>query len=256
MKILVTGHKGFIGSHMVRALKDHEVTTFEWDNDTSTWPSVKGLDWVIHIGAISSTVEQDVNKILRQNYEFSVWLFENCKQHNVNLQYSSSASVYGLISTFREDAILNPCNHYATSKMMFEEYAKKYTHGNIVQGFRYFNVYGPEGEERKGDQASPYAKFKKQAEETGRIKVFEGSEQFCRDCVHVSTIVDTHIKFLDINESGIWNVGTGKPTSFMDVAKSFNVPIDTIPMPDILKDSYQKYTCADLTKLNKTINMV
>ena len=256
MKILVTGHKGFIGSHMVRALKDHEVTTFEWDNDTSTWPSVKGLDWVIHIGAISSTVEQDVNKILRQNYEFSVWLFENCKQHNVNLQYSSSASVYGLISTFREDAILNPCNHYATSKMMFEEYAKKYTHGNIVQGFRYFNVYGPEGEERKGDQASPYAKFKKQAEETGRIKVFEGSEQFCRDFVHVSTIVDTHIKFLDINESGIWNVGTGKPTSFMDVAKSFNVPIDTIPMPDILKDSYQKYTCADLTKLNKTINMV
>ena len=256
MKILVTGHKGFIGSHMVRALKDHEVTTFEWDNDTSTWPSVKGLDWVIHIGAISSTVEQDVNKILRQNYEFSVWLFENCKQHNVNLQYSSSASVYGLISTFREDAILNPCNHYATSKMMFEEYAKKYTHGNIVQGFRYFNVYGPEGEEHKGDQASPYAKFKKQAEETGRIKVFEGSEQFCRDFVHVSTIVDTHIKFLDINESGIWNVGTGKPTSFMDVAKSFNVPIDTIPMPDILKDSYQKYTCADLTKLNKTINMV
>ena len=256
MKILVTGHKGFIGSHMVRALKDYEVTTFEWDNDTSTWPSVKGLDWVIHIGAISSTVEQDVNKILRQNYEFSVWLFENCKQHNVNLQYSSSASVYGLISTFREDAILNPCNHYATSKMMFEEYAKKYTHGNIVQGFRYFNVYGPEGEEHKGDQASPYAKFKKQAEETGRIKVFEGSEQFCRDFVHVSTIVDTHIKFLDINESGIWNVGTGKPTSFMDVAKSFNVPIDTIPMPDILKDSYQKYTCADLTKLNKTINMV
>ena len=190
MKILVTGHKGFIGSHMVRALKDYEVTTFEWDNDTSTWPSVKGLDWVIHIGAISSTVEQDVNKILRQNYEFSVWLFENCKQHNVNLQYSSSASVYGLISTFREDAILNPCNHYATSKMMFEEYAKKYTHGNIVQGFRYFNVYGPEGEEHKGDQASPYAKFKKQAEETGRIKVFEGSEQFCRDFVHVSTIVD------------------------------------------------------------------
>ena len=256
MKILVTGHKGFIGSHMVRALKDHEVTTFEWDNDTSTWPSVKGLDWVIHIGAISSTVEQDVNKILRQNYEFSVWLFENCKQHNVNLQYSSSASVYGLISTFREDAILNPCNHYAKSKMLFEEYAKKYTHGNIVQGFRYFNVYGPEGEEHKGDQASPYAKFKKQAEETGRIKVFEGSEQFCRDFVHVSTIVDTHIKFLDINESGIWNVGTGNPTSFMDVAKSFNVPIDTIPMPDILKDSYQKYTCADLTKLNKTINMV
>ena len=71
--------------------------------------------------------------------------------------------------------------------------------------------------------------------------------------MHVSKIVDTHLRFMSIPESGIWNVGTGKPQSFMDVAQQYRVPITTIPMPDVLKDSYQKYTCADMTKYNATL---
>lgn len=251
MKILLTGHKGFIGSHMLNALNQHEVTTFEWGEK---WPVVRDVDWVIHIGGISSTTEQNYQKILRQNYEFSVWLFEECKYHKVNMQYSSSASVYGLESTFREDEKLDPKTYYAESKRLFEDYAKKYTNGNIVQGFRYFNVYGPEGEEHKGSQASPFMQFKKQAETLGKIKVFKNSENYHRDFIHVSQVVDIHLKFLQVSESGIWNVGTGKTMSFLDVAKTFNVPIEEIEMPDILKASYQKYTCADITKLTKTIN--
>lgn len=245
MKILVTGHKGFIGSHMIKALEGHEVSTFEWGE---TWPSLQGLDWVIHMGAISSTVEQDLRKILRQNYEFSVWLFEECKHYRVNLQYSSSASVYGLVSSFREDALLDPRNYYAKSKFLFEDYARKYTHGNIVQGFRYFNVYGPEGEAHKGAQASPFYQFKKQAEETGEIKLFEGSSLYSRDFIHVSKIVDYHKQFFNVKESGIWNLGTGVATSFKQVADTFNVKTVEIPMPEILKDNYQKYTCADMYK--------
>lgn len=252
MKILLTGHRGFIGSHMLQALAGHDVTTFEWG---ALWPTVQGNDWVIHMGAVSSTTETDVKKILRQNYEFSVWLFEECKHHNVNLQWSSSASVYGLVSTFREDALLNPCTPYAESKRLFEDYCSKYAGNNTVQGFRYFNVYGPEGEEHKGSQASPFMQFKRQATETGRIKVFEGSEAFLRDFIHVGQVVDTHLQFLNVTESGIWNVGTGRTMSFMDVARKFKVPIDLVPMPDILKNNYQTYTCADITKLTTTLKM-
>ena len=176
--------------------------------------------------------------------------FNACKTYGVNLQYSSSASVYGLGTDFKETSIPDPRTPYAWSKYLCEYYHKQHQGGNIVQGFRYFNVYGPEGEEHKGNQASPYAQFKRQAEETGRIKVFEGSENYRRDFIHVSKVVDTHLKFLYNTNSGIWNIGTGKTISFMDVAKSFNVPIEIIPMPDVLKDSYQKYTCADVTKLN------
>lgn len=250
MKILVTGHKGFIGSNLLRALTDHEVTTFEWGEP---WPTVQGLDWVMHIGAISSTTEQNRKKILQQNYEFSIWLFEECKHHRVNMQYSSSASVYGLGHEFKETSPLDPRTLYAESKMLFEHYANKYTNGNIVQGFRYFNVYGP-GEEHKGNQASPFCQFKKQAEENGRIEVFENSEDYYRDFVPVETVVNTHLNFLKVKESGIWNIGTGCAISFLDVAKSFNVPISTKPMPEILKNSYQKYTCADVKKLKETLD--
>lgn len=65
MKILVTGHKGFIGSHMLTALQDeHKVDTYEWGDD---YPKVKKYDWVIHLGAISSTTETNVEKIMEQN---------------------------------------------------------------------------------------------------------------------------------------------------------------------------------------------
>jgi ADP-L-glycero-D-manno-heptose 6-epimerase len=172
------------------------------------------------------------------------------------MQYSSSASLYGMGTDFSETAPLDPRTPYAWSKYLCEYYHRQHQGGNTVQGFRYFNVYGPEGEEHKGKQASPYAQFKRQAEETGQISVFEGSDQFLRDFVHVSQVVEAHVKFLNVKESGIWNVGTGQPRSFMSVAEEFGVPITTVPMPAILKDSYQRYTCADMTRYNNTVGQL
>ena len=252
MNILLTGYKGFIGSHMLTALENagHNVSTYEWGE---LLPSIMEQDWVIHIGAISSTTERDIEKVLRQNVDFSRQLYDACKTYGVNFQYASSASVYGLTSTFKEDASVDPRTPYAWSKYLFERHVRTHPTGAVAQGFRYFNVYGPEGEEHKGNQASPYMQFKRQAETHGKIQVFEDSDNYQRDFIHVNDIVNTHLKFLDIKQSGLWNLGTGKTKSFMDVAKSFNVPIELIPMPEILKDSYQKYTCADLTNLNQTI---
>jgi ADP-L-glycero-D-manno-heptose 6-epimerase len=251
VKILLTGHKGFIGSHMLNALRGHEVTTFEWGD---TLPSIEGYNWVIHMGANSSTTERNIEKIMYQNVDFSVWLLNQCIKHGVDLQYSSSASVYGMRKeNFREDQPVDPRNPYAWTKYLFERHVSnlelKSLKGIRIQGFRYFNVYGS-NEDHKDGQASPYHTFAKQYRETGKIKLFENSENYLRDFVPVEKVCQTHIDFFDVKESGVWNVGTGTPKSFLDVAMSI-APVEAIeyiPMPDKLRDSYQSYTCADMSK--------
>lgn len=259
MKILLTGHKGFIGSHILKALTEHKVITYEWGNE---FPSLDGVNTVVHIGAISSTTEKNVEKIMVQNYDFSCQLLETCLDKQINFQYSSSASIYGLNEKFTEDSPVDPRTPYAWSKYMFERYAaSKYElakEKNIsIQGFRYFNVYG-DGEEHKGSQASPYTQFLKQANETGEIRVFEDSQNYLRDFVHVNKVVEIHKRFLQIKSTGIYNIGTGTARSFMEIAAIIatqtGATIKEIPMPQELLHSYQKYTCADLTKLTKTIN--
>lgn len=264
MKILVTGSEGFIGRHAVNTLLNlnHEVLTF----DTKTgqaMPSLSDVDRVIHMGAISSTTETNVEAVMTYNYDFSCELLDECVSRGIPFQYSSSASIYGKGTSFNEDAPVQPLSPYAWSKYMFERYAavsrlnQPSNKGCIIQGFRYFNVFGS-GEDHKGNQSSPYSKFRRQALESGVIKVFAGSSQFKRDFVPVQTIVNTHIKFFNIPESGIWNIGTGTAKSFMDVAEEVALETDSyikiIPFPNELYSSYQSYTCADITKLNESIH--
>jgi ADP-L-glycero-D-manno-heptose 6-epimerase len=254
MKILITGHKGFIGSTAVTALSDkHEIDTWDWSNN---WPDIKGYDWIMHFGAITSTVERDVEKVLHQNLDFSIWLIEECNKHGVNLQYSSSASVYGLNQEFKEDSPVDPRTPYAWSKYLFERYVKSKSWNITHQGFRYFNVYG-DNEGRKGNQASPYYKFTQQAETFHKIIVFDNSDRYRRDFVHVDRVIEVQEKFLNIEQSGLWNIGSGQAKSFLEIAIEIGTRIPSIishvPMPNELRSSYQEYTCADLTLLNKTL---
>ena len=254
MKVLVTGASGFIGQNMVSGLREeHEVIPHEWGQ---LIPSLEDVDWVIHLGAISSTVEQDVSKVYNQNLYFSIKLYEECINNKVNFQFASSASVYGLKSSFEESAPLNPQNHYARSKAMFEKYIELRQAPIITQTFRYFNVYGPH-EDHKGGQASPHTQFTKQAKETGLIKLFEGSENYKRDFINVAQIVDYHKRFFSVEESGVWNMGTGVAKSFYDVAKEiadkYNANIEYIKMPQILKNNYQEFTQANTVKLCNTL---
>jgi ADP-L-glycero-D-manno-heptose 6-epimerase len=88
--------------------------------------------------------------------------------------------------------------------------------------------------------------------------LFQGSEGFKRDFVPVERIVDVHKKFFNVKESGLWNLGTGIAKSFQEVAEEIaakhSAKIEYIPMPDNLKNHYQRYTCADLSNLNKALN--
>ena len=116
-----------------------------------------------------------------------------------------------------------------------------------IQSFRYFNVYG-NGEDHKGDQASPISKFTKQIKETGKLSLFKGSNKFLRDFICVDDVVNVVLN--NNASSGIYDLGTGNPISFKEVAeliaKKEGGEIELIPFPDYLKNKYQTHTCADM----------
>lgn len=260
MKILITGHKGFIGSNLYDYLKeDYEIVGWEW---TKGFPSLKGIDAVIHLGAISSTTYSDVDQIVLQNYDFSRSLLKEAITQKVKIfQYASSASVYGNTNHFTENKSLNPQSPYAWTKYLFDKHVRETDCSKdiTVQGFRYFNVYGKKGEEHKKDMASPYTKFIDQAINKKEITLFEDSENFKRDFVCVEDVCEVHKQMLSKPENGIFNVGTGNPTSFeaigRKIAKKYNAQINYIPMPENLKKQYQKFTKANVTKLENHVNI-
>lgn len=264
MRLVLTGYRGFIGSNLLNSIpNDWSVRYYDLLDNSNLCASdleLDNVDWVFHIGAISSTTESDWLKIQKLNIAFSIELFERCVDVGVNFQFSSSASVYGSSNTFKETDTKKPDSYYAVSKSVVEDYITYRNPTNIrYQLFRYFNVYG-NGEDHKIGQSSPHTEFARQAKTTGKIKLFEGSEDFKRDFVPVEMVVDTHLKMTDSIESGVWNVGTGTPISFYDIAlevsNKFGASIEKIPFPDRLKRSYQKYTCADTKKLVSTLSKI
>lgn len=254
MRILVTGHKGFIGQNMVERLSasGHEVVGYEWGD----WEIPLDVDRVIHLGAISSTTYDDVRQLLIQNVYFTEDLVKRCVEKGIPIQIASSASVYGIDNnTFCETDVPAPRNYYAWSKLMMEGVLEK-NWGIPIQVFRYFNVYGPK-EDHKGLMASPYHQFTVQAKTTGVINLFEHSNRYSRDFIHVDKIIDYHCRFFDVPASGVWNLGMGEVKTFEEVAvgiaKEYNADIRYVPMPKKLKSSYQTYTCANMTKTKDTL---
>ena len=245
--IVITGSKGFIGQNFLKYLLEYSNEEIVTVGEKDAWDWI-GLfnDWdrvslIIHQGAISDTTETDVDKLHRMNVWFSIELLEKAIQYQIPVKFASSASVYG-----NQEGIVNPLNYYAITKLQMDYYIHDHMEEfSSVQSFRYFNVYG-DGEDHKGDQASPVHKFTKQIKETGKLKLFEGSDKFLRDFIWVGDIVETVLN--NDKPSGIYDLGTSNPTSFQTVgeliAEKYNGEIEYIPFPEHLKGKYQTYTCA------------
>jgi ADP-L-glycero-D-manno-heptose 6-epimerase len=259
MKVLVTGHKGFIGQNLCIHLieRGYEVEGYEYI--PNVLPDCSQYDKVIHLGAISSTTERDVEKVMTQNLDFSHRILQLCDMQGVDFVYASSASVYGDTTHFTEDGPLQPQSPYAWSKYLFDRGVQMINWDDYqarVQGLRFFNVYG-KYEDHKGDQMSVFHKFKKQALETGKVHPFENSDNYLRDFICVEDVCKIIETLLHTDKSGIWNLGTGKAESFGTIAKliaeKYNADIETIPMPDALNGQYQAYTQSNNDKLLSAI---
>lgn len=264
MRILITGYKGFIGQNAFKRFKDigHDVVGYDYDENLSM-PNLDGVDLVMHMGAISSTAERNVEKVFKQNYDFTIELVNNCVKKSIPLHHSSTGAVYGFGKEFTETSPLYPMTPYAWSKYMVEKYCRQFKYANIKL-FRYFNVYSTEGESEshKVGQCSPHYKFRKQAEKNGVIELFVEPEHRTsyRDFIHVNEVLDYHERFLDSNANGIFNIGTGKCKTFEDVAyeiaRQYNARVVEVPMPKEISNYIQWFTCADMTKTKTTLGML
>jgi ADP-L-glycero-D-manno-heptose 6-epimerase len=258
MKILITGHEGFIGRNMLAwcaAEEGWQVDGWEWDS--KSFPDVHSYDWVIHLGAIADMTCTDVEAIMKQNYEFSQRLFNECNKHGVHLQYASSSSVYGDTRDFSEHANCYPQTPYAWSKYLFDRWWPQQDVKIMVQGFRYFNVYG-KWMHLRGNRANAIVKWRNQARKEGKITVWENAEHVKRDWTWVGDVCRLHIDFIKtVNGSGIWNCGAGLAHSFLDIAEEIaeqeGVEIEFVPVPPIELTRFRSKTCADLTLLKQTI---
>jgi ADP-L-glycero-D-manno-heptose 6-epimerase len=258
MKILVTGHLGFIGRNMTaHLLKEPEWEVEGWEWDPNDFPDVGKYDWVIHLGAIADMSCTDVEAVMKQNFEFSQRLFHECNTHGVHLQYASSSSVYGNTRDFSEFAPCHPQTPYAWSKYLFDRWVFQQPQSIYVQGFRYFNVYG-KWMHLRGTRANAIHKWREQARTQGFIEVWEGAERIKRDWTWVGDVCRLHTDFLKtVNGSGIWNVGAGLPHSFLDIAEHIaeqeGVELRTIAIPEVEKQRMRVTTCANLKHLKETV---
>jgi len=258
MKILVTGHQGFIGRNMTAWLSQEEgwhVDGWEWDPVER--PDVRDYDWVIHLGAIADMTDTDVDKILHQNLEFSQWLYSECNKYGVHLQYASSSSVYGNTKNFAEHAPCCPQTAYAWSKYLFDRWVFNQHPTTFVQGFRYFNVYG-KWMHIRGRRANAIYKWRTQARKEGYVEVWENADKIKRDWTWVGDVCKLHMDFIKtVNGSGIWNVGSGLPHSFLDIAEYIaeqeGVELRTVPVPPEENTRMRWTTCADLKHLKATV---
>jgi len=258
MKILVTGNEGFIGRNMTAWCQQEEGWQVDgWNWDPTSYPEVSEYDWVIHLGAIADMTDTDVDRIMKQNLEFSQWLFTECNKHGVNLQYASSSSVYGNTKDFSEHAPCHPQTAYAWSKYLFDRWVFQQEQHIMVQGFRYFNVYGKYMHLR-GTRANVIEKWRNQARKEGKISVWEGADEIKRDWTWVGDVCRLHIDFIKtVKGSGIWNVGSGLAHSFLDIAEEIpeqeRVEIEFVPIPTEEQERMRTKTCADLRNLKATI---
>ena len=300
MYYIVTGAAGFIGSNLVKALNERGENNIIAVDNLKNADKFKNLadcdiaDYldkedffgkleegffdglltaVLHQGACSDTMESDGRYMMENNYRYSLELLNYCQNEEVPLLYASSASVYGAGKVFREDREYEaPLNVYGYSKFLFDQVVRRRWSRRSAQvvGLRYFNVYG-QREAHKGRMASVAYHLFNQYRAEGYVKLFEGCDGYAnggqlRDFISVEDVVKVNMHFLDHpDQSGIFNLGTGKAQSFNDVAvatvnalrgtKGEDVLtleemqrqqlIRYIPFPEQLKGKYQSYTQAD-----------
>lgn len=290
--IVITGAAGFIGSCLLNRLnnKGHNNIIIVDDfsdpvknrniqnkafirqvhrNDFLNWlaENHKDVSFVYHLGARTDTSEFNRQLLDELNLNYSKKLWEACTKYELPLIYASSAATYGAGEhgySDNHDIIpkLKPLNPYGESKNDFDKWVLEQKNTPPYwTGVKFFNVFGP-NEYHKKRMASVIFHAFNQIKETGKVKLFRShnpefkdGEQL-RDFIYVKDVVNIlWIGLYYKQNSGIYNLGTGKARTFLDLAKSVfkamrvEENIEFIDTPEDIREKYQYYTQADMTKM-------
>lgn len=290
--IVITGSAGFIGSCVVAKFNAEGINNLVLVDDFSVnskqanytlktfYQKIERkhfIEWfdknynivtdVIHIGARTDTTEKDVHILNELNLQYTKDIWKICAKNKINLIYASSAATYGLGEFGYDDDEtkinqLKPLNLYGESKNDFDKWAlQQNTSPPNWYGLKFFNVYGP-NEYHKGRMASVIFHSFHQVNNAGKVKLFrshnpnytDGGQ--LRDFVYVKDVVSV-IWFLYSNtvKSGIYNLGSGKARTFLDLANATfkalgkEPNIEFIDTPADIRDKYQYFTEANMNKL-------
>jgi ADP-L-glycero-D-manno-heptose 6-epimerase len=294
---VVTGGAGFIGSNVAAALaaRGAEVVVCDWLRDDDRWRNLakheiadlikpealpawleghgRGVEAVIHLGAISTTTESDVDLIVARNVRATLDLLDWCTRSRIRLIYASSAAAYGDGARgFRDEdscealAALRPLNAYGWSKLVVDRrVARLAAEARPLPpqwvGLRFFNVYGP-NEYHKGAMQSVIAKNFAEIRAGRPLRLFRSDRTDypdggqLRDFIYVRDCVDVISWFLDSPRiSGLFNIGTGLARSWADLATALFAAmgrernVEFVEMPENLRAKYQYFTEAPMAKL-------
>ncbi|MCB0515577.1 MAG: ADP-glyceromanno-heptose 6-epimerase [Chitinophagales bacterium] len=293
--IIITGAAGFIGSCLAASFNEKNVNELCLVDDFSIESKLPNFndkkyiflanrenvfaflakhkikaEVIFHLGARTDTTEFD-NELLRKlNFTYSQQVWHYATELQIPLIYASSAATYGMGEFGFDDqksiAPLQPLNPYGWSKQNFDIWAlaQKET-PPFWAGLKFFNVYGP-NEYHKNRMASVIFHAYKQIKTKGEVKLFKShhpdyrdGEQL-RDFIYVKDIVRI-CQFIYAQHkhipSGIYNAGTGKARTFLDLALACFAALDQAPnihfidTPADIRDKYQYYTCATTKKLEE-----
>jgi ADP-L-glycero-D-manno-heptose 6-epimerase len=217
------------------------------------------FDFIFHHAAISDTRVYDQEIIMKTNVNSFYDLLEIAKKDQSVMVYASSAATYGNQPSPQTVGQENPENPYGYSKYIMDQIAIRYSLENpdlTIVGLRFFNVYGPR-EYYKGNTSSMVIQLGHQILEGKAPRLFNNSNQILRDFIYIDDVVQANIKACAPKQNGTYNVGTGIPRNFQEIADILQKELDTDLGTDYFPNPYNGYqmnTEADISSTKKNLD--
>ena len=209
------------------------------------------FDYIFHQAAVSDTRVYDQEIIMKTNVNTFYDILDLTKKNHATLVYASSAATYGSMPSPQTVGKENPENPYGYSKYAMDQIANKFSNENKdlkIVGLKYFNVYGPR-EFYKNSTASKVIQLGHQILQGKTPRLFEGSDKIIRDFIYIEDVIQGNIKACSAKQSGLYNIGTGKPRSFQDISDILQKELGTKLGTEYFAnpfDGYQMHTQAEI----------